>query len=213
MKYKDDIFDVTKVISQKDYPLIEIGQMVLNENPTNNFEEIEELAFSPANLVPGIEASPDKLLQGRLFGYKDAERYRLGANYEQLPINRPQVPVHNYERDGMMAQHQTGSVNYEPNSQDGPKEVPTAKIHGDQLVGQTGNYPADPDYYTAAGRLYRLLSPEAKNRLIDNIRLNLGQVTQPAIQIREVKQFYQADPEYGRRVAEALQLDLKQFEA
>ena len=120
MNYPQDIFDVTKVISQKDYPLIEIGQMVLDENPTNNFEDIEELAFSPANLVPGIEASPDKLLQGRLFGYKDAERYRLGANYEQLPINRPKVPVHNYERDGVMAQNQETGVNYEPNSQDGP---------------------------------------------------------------------------------------------
>lgn len=105
LNYPQDIFDVTKVISQKDYPLIEIGQMVLDENPTNNFEDIEELAFSPANLVPGIEASPDKLLQGRLFGYKDAERYRLGANYEKLPVNRPKVPVHNYERDGIMAKN------------------------------------------------------------------------------------------------------------
>lgn len=212
LNYPQDIFDVTKVISQKDYPLIEIGQMVLDENPTNNFEDIEELAFSPANLVPGIEASPDKLLQGRLFGYKDAERYRLGANYEQLPVNRPKVPVHNYERDGIMAQNQETGVNYEPNSEDGPKEVPSAKIHGDQLSGQTGNYPAGPDYYSAAGKLYNLLTDEEQDRLIENIRLNLGQVTKPEIQIREVKQFYQADPEYGRRVATALNLDLNQFE-
>lgn len=212
LNYPQDIFDVTKVISQKDYPLIEIGQMVLDENPTNNFEDIEELAFSPANLVPGIEASPDKLLQGRLFGYKDAERYRLGANYEQLPVNRPKVPVHNYERDGIMAQNQETGVNYEPNSEDGPKEVPSAKIHGDQLSGQTGNYPAGPDYYSAAGKLYNLLTDEEQERLIENIRLNLGQVTKPEIQIREVKQFYQADPEYGRRVATALNLDLNQFE-
>jgi len=212
LNYPQDIFDVTKVISQKDYPLIEIGQMVLDENPTNNFEDIEELAFSPANLVPGIEASPDKLLQGRLFGYKDAERYRLGANYEQLPVNRPKVPVHNYERDGIMAKNQETGVNYEPNSEDGPKEVPSAKIHGDQLSGQTGNYPAGPDYYSAAGKLYNLLTDEEQERLIENIRLNLGQVTKPEIQIREVKQFYQADPEYGRRVATALNLDLNQFE-
>lgn len=212
LNYPQDIFDVTKVISQKDYPLIEIGQMVLDENPTNNFEDIEELAFSPANLVPGIEASPDKLLQGRLFGYKDAERYRLGANYEQLPVNRPKVPVHNYERDGIMAKNQETGVNYEPNSEDGPKEVPSAKIHGDQLSGQTGNYPADPDYYSAADKLYNLLTDEEQDRLIENIRLNLGQVTKPEIQIREVKQFYQADPEYGRRVATALNLDLNQFE-
>ncbi|CAM2840035.1 catalase [Latilactobacillus sakei] len=212
LNYPQDIFDVTKVISQKDYPLIEIGQMVLDENPTNNFEDIEELAFSPANLVPGIEASPDKLLQGRLFGYKDAERYRLGANYEQLPINRPKVPVHNYERDGVMAQNQETGVNYEPNSQDGPTEVPAAKIHSDQLSGTTGNFSTDPDYYSAAGKLYRLLSADEQTRLIENIRMNLGQVTKPEIQIREVKQFYQADPEYGRRAATALNLDLAQFE-
>ena len=212
LNYPQDIFDVTKVISQKDYPLIEIGQMVLDENPTNNFEDIEELAFSPANLVPGIEASSDKLLQGRLFGYKDAERYRLGANYEQLPINRPKVPVHNYERDGAMAQNQETGVNYEPNSQDGPTEVPAAKIHSDQFSGTTGNFSTDPDYYSAAGKLYRLLSADEQTRLIENIRMNLGQVTKPEIQIREVKQFYQADPEYGRRVATALNLDLAQFE-
>lgn len=212
LNYPQDIFDVTKVISQKDYPLIEIGQMVLDENPTNNFEDIEELAFSPANLVPGIEASPDKLLQGRLFGYKDAERYRLGANYEQLPVNRPKVPVHNYERDGHMAQNQATGVNYEPNSDGGPIEVPAAKMHGDQLSGQTGNYPTDPDYYSAAGKLYNLLTDQEQARLIENIRLNLGQVTKPAIQIREVQQFYQADPEYGRRVAAALHLDTAQFE-
>lgn len=212
LNYPQDIFDVTKVISQKDYPLIEIGQMVLDENPTNNFEDIEELAFSPANLVPGIEASSDKLLQGRLFGYKDAERYRLGANYEQLPINRPKVPVHNYERDGAMAQNQETGVNYEPNSQDGPTEVPAAKIHSNQFSGTTGNFSTDPDYYSAAGKLYRLLSADEQTRLIENIRMNLGQVTKPEIQIREVKQFYQADPEYGRRVATALNLDLAQFE-
>ena len=88
--------------------------MVLNENPTNNFTDVEEAAMSPANLVPGIEASPDKLLQGRLFSYKDTQRYRLGANFEDLPINRPVVPVHNYERDGAMKATQGPEVNYEP---------------------------------------------------------------------------------------------------
>ncbi|MCC3238067.1 catalase, partial [Pediococcus acidilactici] len=102
LHYKWDIFDVTKVVSHKDYPLIKVGKMVLNENPTNNFTAVEEAAMSPANLVPGIEASPDKILQGRLFSYKDTQRYRLGANFEDLPINRPVVPVHNYERDGAM---------------------------------------------------------------------------------------------------------------
>lgn len=208
--YAQDIFDVTKVISQKDYPLIEIGQMVLNENPRNNFEDVEELAFSPANFVPGIEPSPDKLLQGRLFGYKDAARYRLGANYEQLTANRPKNNVHNYERDGAMAQNQLG-VNYEPNSLDGPTENRQAEIHGDELAGNTGNYPLDNDYYSAAGKLYRLLKSDEKARLIENIKLNLGQVKDINIKIREVKQFYQADTEYGIQVAEALGLKLSEI--
>lgn len=208
LDYPQDIFDVTKVISQKDYPLIEIGQMVLNENPKNNFEDIEELAFSPANFVPGIEASPDKLLQGRLFGYKDAARYRLGANYEQLATNRPKNEVHNYERDGLMAQNQNSDVNYEPNSLGGPEEDRHAEVHGDVLDGNIGNYSVNEDYYTAAGKLYRLLPTDEKVRLIENIKLNLGQVKDIEIKIRETKQFYQADKEYGTRVAEALGLDI-----
>lgn len=208
LDYSQDIFDVTKVISQKDYPLIEIGQMVLDENPKNNFEDIEELAFSPANFVPGIEASPDKLLQGRLFGYKDAARYRLGANYEQLATNRPKNEVHNYERDGLMAQNQNGDVNYEPNSLGGPEENRHAEVHGDALDGKVGNYSVNEDYYTAAGKLYRLLPTDEKARLIENIKSNLGQVKDIKIKIRETKQFYQADKEYGTRVAEALGLEL-----
>lgn len=211
LKYKHDIFDVTKVVSQKDYPLIEIGKMTLNENPTNNFEEMEQLAFSPANLVPGIEASPDKLLQGRLFGYKDAQRYRLGANFEQLAVNRPLNNVKNYERDGFMVSGQDGSVNYEPNSFNGPVEDPEAKIHGDELEGKAGNYAYNEDYYSAAGDLYRLMTPEEKDRLIETIKENLGQVTKKEIQIRETRQFYLADPEYGIRVAKALELPLDQI--
>lgn len=133
LDYKYDIFDVTKVVSHKDYPLQEVGVMTLNGNPDNYFEDVEEIAFSPANLVPGIEPSLDKLLQGRLFAYKDAARYRLGANYEQLKANRPRHEVYNYARDGFMAQNQDGSVNYEPNSQGGPVEDPHASISGDMF--------------------------------------------------------------------------------
>lgn len=209
LAYKHDIFDVTQVVSQKDFPLIEIGKFTLNKNPENYFEDMEQLAFSPANLVPGVEASLDKLLQGRLFAYKDAARYRIGANYEQLPVNRPIVPVHSYERDGAMVQGQDDQVNYEPNGENGPKEVPSAKIQGDKVTGISGNYSyPKPDYYSAAGKLYRLLPDEEKDRLIETIGLNLGQVSKESIKIMQTKHFYQADPEYGTRVAEVLNIPI-----
>ena len=210
--YKYDIFDVTKVISHHDYPLIEIGEFTLNENPKNYFDEVEEIAFSPANMVPGIEPSLDKLLQGRLFSYKDAARYRLGVNFDQLPINQPLNPVHNYERDGFMAQNQDNTVNYEPNSFQGPKEDNSAQIQGDSVQGKTGNYlPYDQDYYSAAGRLYRVMKPEEQDRLIATIKNMLGSVTTPEIKILETRQFYQADHEYGQRVAQALGLKMEEI--
>lgn len=212
LHYRWDIFDVTKVVSHHDYPLIKVGKLTLNENPTNNFTDIEEAAMSPANLVPGIEVSPDKLLQGRLFSYKDAQRYRLGANFEDLPVNKPVVPVHNYERDGFMkADNQGGEVNYEPNSRRGPQEVPDAAITPDQVQGTTGARPYhyQVDYTTQAGDLYRLMTPAEQDRLIATIRDGLGQVTLPGVKELEIKQFYGADPNYGTRVAEALGMDIE----
>ncbi len=207
LNYKYDLFDVTKVVSQKDYPLIEVGKMELNGNPENNFDEVEELAFSPANLVPGIEASPDKLLQGRLFSYKDAQRYRLGINFEKIPVNKPLTEVNNYARDGYMSQGQGPAVNYEPNSFDGPKDVASAKINGDEVSGLTGNYKVyDDDYYSQAGDLYRLLTDDEKTRLVGNIVAGLKTVSKDEIKVLETKQFYRADPEYGERVAEGLGL-------
>ncbi|RBP97898.1 catalase [Bifidobacterium aemilianum] len=209
LNYRHDIFDVTKVVSHHDYPRIEIGTFTLNENPTNYFDDVEEAAFSPANFVPGIEPSPDKLLQGRLFGYKDAERYRLGVNYEDLPINKPVNPVHSYERDGFMAQGQDGSVNYEPNSKGGPVEDLSARNHGDRVEGVTENSrPYEQDHYSAAGSLYRVMSEEERQRLIKTIATNLGSVSDQEIKVLETKQFYQADPEYGERVAQALGLTM-----
>ncbi|KRN42341.1 catalase [Fructilactobacillus fructivorans] len=210
--YQPDIFDVTKVVSHKDYPLQEVGEFTLNQNPTNYFDDVEELAFSPANLVPGIEASPDKLLQGRLFAYKDAERYRLGANYEQLKVNRPVDGVHNYERDGLMAQGQDGSVNYEPNSKGGPVEDLSASISPDKVEGETGAFkPYDTDYYSEAGKLYHVMKPEEQDRLIQTIKGALGSVNNHEIKVLETRQFYKADPEYGTRVAKALGLDLNEI--
>ncbi|MFH5810908.1 catalase [Companilactobacillus sp. FL22-1] len=207
LNYKWDIFDVTKVVSHKDYPLIKVGTLTFKQNPTNNFTEIEEAALSPANLVPGIEVSPDKLLQGRLFSYKDTQRYRLGVNFEDLPVNRPLTEVHNYERDGTMQSNYQGlTVNYEPNSFDGPKEVKKASIDPYEVSGQVQNqaYSYQVDYSTQAGDLYRLMSSGEQERLIKTIAQTLGTVTKDTIKILEIKQMYQADKDYGTRVAQAL---------
>ncbi|KZU80032.1 Catalase [Lactiplantibacillus plantarum] len=211
LNYKWDIFDVTKVISHKDYPLIKVGKLTLNENPTNNFTDIEEAAMSPANFVPGIEPSPDKLLQGRLFSYKDAQRYRLGANFEDLPVNKPVVPVHNYERDGYMKINNQGAeVNYEPNALHGPEEVPDAALSPDSVRGETRAQPYryQVDYTTQAGDLYRLMSEPEQERLINTIKDALGQVTLPGVKELEIKQFYEADKNYGTRVANALGMNI-----
>lgn len=212
LDYQWDIFDVTKVVAHKDYPLIKVGRITLNENPTNNFTDIEEAAMSPANFVPGVEPSPDKLLQGRLFSYKDTQRYRLGVNFEDLPVNKPIVPVHNYERDGYMkADNQGDAVNYEPNSLNGPQEVQDAAIKSVTVTGdaQAQPYAHHVDYMTQAGDLYRLMSTAEQARLIETIKNALGQVTLPGVKELEIQQFYAADPTYGTRVAKALNLDLE----
>ena len=135
--YRFDPFDVTKVWSHKDYPLIEVGRMVLNRNPENYFAEVEQATFSPGTMVPGVEASPDKMLQGRLFAYQDAHRYRVGRIINLLPINRPKVEVNNYQRDGAMRfdDNGGGSVYYEPNSFGGPTEAPEHKQTAFQVTG------------------------------------------------------------------------------
>lgn len=207
--YKWDPFDVTKVWSHKDYPLIEVGKMVLNRNPENYFAEVEQAAFSPGTMVPGVEPSPDKMLQGRLFAYHDTQRYRIGANFNQLPINMPKVPVANYQRDGYMnpGKNGGGSVYYEPNSFDGPKEDPNAKIAPFEVSGfaDSVRYNHD-DHYTQAGNLYRLMSEEEKARLVKNIVASLKLVTKEDIKLRQIEHFYKADPDYGTRVAEGLNL-------
>lgn len=209
--YKWDPFDVTKVWSLKDYPRIEVGRFMLNKNPENYFAEVEQAAFSPGRFVPGIEASPDKMLQGRIFAYADAHRYRLGANHEQLPINRPRHDVQNYQRDGFMRVDGNGgsAVNYEPNSYDGPKEVPEAKINPFEVTGQADSvaYNND-DHYTQAGDLYRLMSEDEKERLITAVVNHMKPVEKDEIKRRQIAHFYKADPEYGRRVAKGLGLEV-----
>ncbi|WNC15570.1 catalase KatA [Brevibacillus brevis] len=211
--YRFDPFDVTKVWSQKDYPLIEVGRMVLNKNPENYFAEVEQATFSPGSFVPGIEASPDKMLQGRLFAYSDAHRYRVGSNHNLLPINRPKSEVNNYQRDGAMRfdNNGGGSVYYEPNSFGGPKETPQNKTTPYEVVGYADSVAYDhDDHYTQAGDLYRLMDEGERSRLVQNIAASMKGVQKEEIKLRQIQHFYKADPEYGQRVAEALGLAVQQ---
>jgi len=209
--YNIDPFDVTKIWPHSDYPLIEVGKMVLDKNPENYFAEVEQAAFSPGNFVPGIEASPDKMLQGRLFAYSDAHRYRLTGNYEQLPVNRAKNEVNNYQRDGVMRfdGNGGGSINYEPNSFGGPQESPEDSPASFEVSGVAESVSYDAhDHYSQAGDLYRLFSEDEKERAVQNIVGGLKQVPEE-IQQRQVGHFLKADRNYGERVAKALGLTVK----
>ncbi|WP_144478765.1 catalase KatA [Cytobacillus oceanisediminis] len=211
--YRFDPFDVTKVWSQKDYPLIEVGRMVLDRNPENYFAEVEQATFSPGTLVPGIDVSPDKMLQGRLFAYADAHRYRVGANHNHLPINRARTEVNSYQRDGQMRFDGNGgkSVNYEPNSFGGPTEVNEQKQAAFPVSGVAENAGYDHhDHYTQAGDLYRLMSEEERARLVANIVTAMKPVERDDIKLRQIGHFYKADPEYGTRIAQGLGLQVPQ---
>mmetsp|Transcript_18216 Transcript_18216/g.31013 ORF Transcript_18216/g.31013 Transcript_18216/m.31013 type:complete len:494 (-) Transcript_18216:92-1573(-) len=214
-KYKFDIFDVTKVWPHSDYPLIEVGKLVLNENPSNYFAEIEQAAFSPSSLVPGIEPSPDKMLQGRLLSYHDTHLYRLGSNYRQIPVNCPyRTRVTAYsERDGLMNVTNNGGAkpNYEPNSE------PDGLVEGGRKYAfkpQATGCPADRyefkhpnDDFVQAGNLYRkAMDDEQRKHLINNIVGHLGNARKE-IQIRQTKLFFKADKDYGMRVAKGLGIE------
>lgn len=217
--YKFNPFDVTKVWPHKDYPLVEIGRMVLNRNPENYFAEVEQAAFSPSHMVPGIEPSPDKMLQGRLFSYPDTHRHRLGGNYQQIPINCPyRARVNNYHRDGYFALGNNGGskVNYEPNSYNGPKEDKSEAEHPQEVNGKIGRWKQvhPNDDFVQAGNLYRnVLTAEERTRLVNNIVRSLSEVTKEDIKIRAVRNFYRADPEYGTRIAQGLKLDITKIKS
>jgi catalase len=208
--YKWNPFDLTKVWPHGDYPLIEVGVLELNRNPENYFAEVEQAAFSPGNVVPGISFSPCKMLQARIISYSDAHRYRLGANFESLPINRPKCPVHNYERDGAMRFDGNGgaSVVYEPNSFGGPKADPSfaeppLKISGDaDRYDQKRGVDAD---YVQPGNLFRLMTPDQQKRLIHNIAGSLKKVPKD-LQKKMVAHFNKADKNYGGGIAKELGL-------
>lgn len=209
--YRFDPFDVTKVWLHKDYPLIPFGRIVLDRNPRNYFAEVEQAAFAPTNLVPGIGFSPDKMLQGRIFSYPDTHRHRLGGNFDLLPINRPHVAVRSYARDGAMRFDDNGgnSVNYEPNSFGGPKAAKEFEHHPQTLSGQTqrSGYRDESQDFVQPGLLYRLMSEDEKARLVSNLVAHLGGANRE-IQERQVRIFSKADPDYGARVARGLGLEV-----
>jgi catalase len=199
-------FDLTKVWPHADYPPIEVGILELNRNPDNYFAEIEQVAFSPSNIVPGIGFSPDKMLQARIFSYADAHRYRLGTHYEALPVNRPRSAVHHYHKDGPMRFFDNNTANpdayYEPNSFSGPAQNPAyaeppLKISGDadRYDHRVGN-----DDYTQPGNLFRLMTPEQQGRLMDNLAEAMQGIP-VEIMKRQIAHFTRADPAYGAGVA------------
>jgi catalase len=211
-QYHFNPFDVTKIWSHHDYPLITVGRILLNRNPDNYFPEVEQAAFNPAHFVPGIGPSPDKMLQGRLFSYGDTHRYRLGTNRMQLPVNRPYAAEahNNYSRDG--AVRADGShgrqKNYEPNSLRGPRETGEPLWAPIEVAGLTGSHAPehhrDGNDFVQAGDLYRLMSEAEKQRLIANIAASLSRVSRKDIIERSVANFRSADAEYGDRLAAAL---------
>jgi catalase len=203
-------FDLTKVWFHKDYPLIEVGIVELNRNPENYFAEIEQSAFSPSNVIPGISFSPDKMLQARILSYPDAHRYRLGVNYESLPVNYPHATRANtYHRDGAMRfdGNGGGAVNYEPNSFGGPVEDSNFKEPPLRLSGDADryNHRIGNDDYTQAGKLFRLMAPSEQQRLFQNIAEAMHGVPQFIIE-RQLTHFSKADIAYGEGVAKALGL-------
>jgi catalase len=209
--YAFNPFDLTKVWHYADYPLVEIGKLTLDRNPDNYFAEVEQAAFSPGNFVPGIGPSPDKMLQGRLFAYADAHRYRLTVNYETLPVNAPHATrAHNYGRDGLMAFDGNGgrSANYEPNSVGGPVESGRPGDAGVTVTGTTGSHAPvlhdQDDDFVQAGDLYRLMSEDEKERLVANLADSLVQVTLPGVVARAIDNFRKADADYGARVDAAV---------
>ena len=181
--------------------------MSLDRNPENYFAEVEQAAFEPRNVVPGMGYSPDKMLQARLISYPDAHRYRIGVNYNALPINKPACPVHTYNRDGAMCfeSNYGSSPNYEPNSFNGPIEDPKYREHACLISGSIDrhNHRLDTDYYTQPGNLFRLIRPAERERLIGNIVASMKTVPR-SIQRRQIQHFTKADPAYGAGVARGL---------
>ncbi len=207
--YRFNPFDLTKVWPHADYPLIDVGVLELDRNADNYFAQVEQLAFSPANVVPGIGVSPDKMLQSRLFSYGDAQRYRLGVNHHQIPVNAPKCPFHSYHRDGQMRvdTNAGAAVGYEPNSHGEWQEQPLFKEPPLALEGAADHWDhrSDDDYYSQPGALFRLMTPSQKQALFENTARSLRGVSR-LIQERHIANCTLADPAYGNGVAAAIEV-------
>jgi catalase len=205
-------FDLTKIWPHKDYPLIEVGELELNKNPANYHAEVEQAAFNPANVVPGISFSPDKMLQGRLFSYGDAQRYRLGVNHGQIPVNAPRCPFHNYHRDGAMRVDGNGggTLGYEPNSYGQWREQPDFREPPLSIEGAADhwNHRVDEDYYSQPRALFQLMTDSQKQALFENTARAMGDAPQE-IKLRHIANCAKADPAYGAGVAKALGIDVQ----
>jgi catalase len=205
-------FDLTKVWLKNDFPLHEVGLLELNRNPDNYFAEVEQAAFNPAHVVPGVSFSPDKMLQGRLFSYGDAQRYRLGVNHVHIPVNQPKCPVHSFHRDGLMRVdgNQGSHLGYEPNSYGEWQQQPMAEDPPLQLKGDAANWDYrkdDDDYYTQPRLLFQLMSPEQQRQLFKNTAANMKDAPKE-IKLRHIANCMNADPAYGQGVAKALGIPL-----
>src|ERR1700678_924984 len=210
-RHKHNPFDVTKVWPKSDYPLTEVGVLELNRYPDNYFAEVEQAAFSPANIVPGIGFSPDKVLQGRLFSYGDTQRYRLGINFNSIPVNAPKCPFHSYHRDGHMRVDGNlgGALSYHPNTQgvwENPPEFDEPPL---PVEGEAAHYDhrGDDDHWEQPGNLFRLMTPAQQQVLFENTARAMGDARQH-IKERHISNCLRADPAYGAGVAKALGLNL-----
>ncbi|MEG1622153.1 MAG: catalase [Alistipes sp.] len=211
--YKVNPFDLTKVWYHKDFPLMDVGIMELNRNPENYFADVEQAAFNPMNIVEGIGFSPDKMLQGRLFSYGDAQRYRLGTNHNLIPVNKPRCPFHAFHRDGQMRTDDNygAAKGYEPNSYGEWQDTPAVKEPSLEVNGDVYNYDErefDSDYYTQPGLLFRLMPAEEQQLLFENTARAMGDA-ELFIKQRHIRNCAKADPAYGRGVAKALGIDFE----
>jgi catalase len=214
--YRFHPFDLTKVWLKKDYPLIEVGEMELNKNPENYFADVEQAAFNPANVVPGISFSPDKMLHGRLFSYGDAQRYRLGVNHHQIPVNAPRCPYHSFHRDGSMRVdgNYGSTLGYEPNSYGQWQQQPDFAEPPLALEGAADRWDFrkdDDDYYTQPGMLFRLMNPMQQQALFYNTARAMGDAP-IEIKVRHIGNCLKADPAYGQGVADALGISPNEVE-
>jgi catalase len=209
--YRFNPFDLTKVWPHADYPPITIGRMVLDRNPENHFAEVEQAGFAPARLVPGIGLSPDKMLMGRIFSYHDTHLHRIGANYEQLPINAPKVPVHSYNKDGAMTYRHAGTQPvYAPNSYGGPqadpsKELPTWWVEAGEIGRYAYEKHAEDDDFIQPRALYRdVMDATDREHLATNIVAHASDKVSDDVQRRVIAYWENVDPELGARVAGGL---------